>query len=124
MGQLIRDTDNAVTLHTAASSLAAPSGGGDGADLTAIQRGPASSQFYLVTIDGSTTLNLTVAWLDVYDGSAWRRAVNLNGGAQIDLTATLGYQEIVEVADPERAAVEGTLSAGNVTIVITPLELS
>jgi len=107
-------------LHADASSLPAPSADAGG-DVSAWDY----PRYVAIEIAGDGAITLSGAQLCLRDRvtGAWRVVRDLHGGSDIALTATLGYEEVVElVAGADRLAFTGTVSSGAVTIHATPIE--
>ena len=125
----IRMTEYEFTLHSAATSLSAPSGVTSGAApssdyLTKYPVGGTAPRYWILKIDGSTSLTLSSAKLCRYDTAmtTWRVVADINDGRDITLTSTLGYEFLYEhIGGGGRYAVQGTLSTGNVTIKLVPV---
>jgi hypothetical protein len=124
-----RVTEYQFTLHTAATALATPSGASAGGAVPAAYTavgfgtGGGAPRKWLIKIDGSTTIALTNAILCRYDAvdAVWRQVAILV--ATINLESGLGYEAIVEdVGGGSRYALKGTLSAGNVTVQMLPMD--
>jgi hypothetical protein len=116
--------ESTITLHSAATSLAAPSLSSDGADITALRRGRFAPRDSIVTIDATGTVSLTDAYICGYDANdaKWRALAKLNQGDTIALTATIGYAEkVFDVACFSRVAVMGTFT-GTLTVRLKPVE--
>ena len=115
-----RLTTHVVELHGDAGSLPAPTGdaGGD------VSSWPTPGARYVaLSIDGDQAITLTNTVLCARIGGAWRVVRTL--ATSISLTATLGHETVVElVAGADRWALQGTLSAGAVSVRATPLEVT
>lgn len=124
-----RRTGQAFTLHEAASSLPAPSTVADGAAMPSqLADSDRCYSLWALSADFSTTATLTDGVLCAWDATAetWRRVAVLNAGLPISGTATLGWEDLLEHvgAAGTRFAVFGTLSAGTVTIAMTPIAVT
>jgi hypothetical protein len=117
-------TNNAVVLHTAAATLAAPSTVAHGASIAGWRQGINAPQRASISIDAAGSLNLTGAIVCGWNGTTWRKIETLD--ATIALTATLGFEVVIDDLGAlyTRLAVTGTLSASTVTITATPIEVT
>ena len=112
----------AVPLHTAVALLPAPSAAGDGGEITQ-GRGP---HVVAITIDAAGDAVLSDVYLCAYDvtDAAWRIVALLNGGNEITVTATLGWEDtVIDVPVFDRLAVfAAVVGAGPLTIKATPIQ--
>ena len=109
-----------VTIESAQATLPAPTGASDG---VAVDFGESSPQLYLLGISGSTTISLTDASIWGYRNGAWSQITPLNNGDAIALTSTGGRCFMLYALGVfDRLALVGTVSAGTVTAVVTPLQ--
>lgn len=127
----IREQGKRVQLANAAAALAAPAAAGDGFDISALWPSAGGQEWpeaFVVQIIGGGALNLTVAQLCGWDPKsgagtgAWFNIADLNGGATIALTATLGWERpFTMVAGITRLCLVGTLSASTVSAWAIPI---
>lgn len=108
-----------------ATALPAPSGATDGVDVTSWNVNGAGypKAYVALTADGAATVTSPVLYgLEPVTG-LWCQIGQLNEGASISLTATLGYAETFDLPTVfTRLAVGGTVSAGNVGYTMVPIK--
>jgi hypothetical protein len=132
MGRSKKLHDKEVYLHTAAATLAAPSLAADGGVTSGWKQGGFAPRGVAVAIDAvGGNVKLTDAILCAYDDDPrtvpvpmWRQVARLNNGDDIDITTTLGWEEIfLDIGVNASLAVFATLSANAVNVRAKPVEV-
>lgn len=117
---------NKVTIESAQATLPAPSLATHGVDITGWRQGGFAPRYVALALDADGAGTVATPYVYGYDATdtAWRIAGKLNDGNTISLTATAGFEAVLEdVAVFDRIAVGGTVAGGiAVTATAKPIE--